>query len=196
MRLFFEKAQDDTRHGLRDMRRQRRGRLFEDGSGNVKLRVSAKRTRARGHLVQHHAERPEVRPLVGGFAAEDLGRHVGDGARSPRGGFHRDAGARGRGRDSAGQRHRQAEIQNLRPSILREDHVRRFEVAMQHAALVRVRERFSELHAELDDGRRRQAMLRHGDLQRLSFDVFHRDPRGAVRFADVVDLADVRMVQR
>jgi hypothetical protein len=67
---------------------------------------------------------------------------------------------------------------------------------MQYAALVRVRERFGKLHAELDDGRGGKAMVRYCSVQRLSLDIFHRDPGVVVRLANVVDLADVRMVQR
>ena len=67
---------------------------------------------------------------------------------------------------------------------------------MDHAALVRVRERPCHLRAVRRHGARRQAVPWNCLGKRPSLDELHRDEGLAVEVTDFVDGADVRMVQR
>ncbi len=67
---------------------------------------------------------------------------------------------------------------------------------MQDAAVVRVAQRFRQLHAvpyDLFDGKRASRQPR---AERLPLDELHRDVGLAAGLADFVDRADVRMVER
>ena len=90
--VFFQRARDDRFELRRNVgiQARRRGSFaiqdrFEDQPG----RISAKRQSARGHFIQHHAERKKIGARVERLAAHLLGRHVrnrADGA--PRAGHH------------------------------------------------------------------------------------------------------------
>ena len=67
---------------------------------------------------------------------------------------------------------------------------------MDHAALVRVGERVGELQAVANDLLGGQGTGGEPRVERLSLDELHRDVGLAVRLADFVDRADVRMVER
>ena len=75
------------------------------------------------------------------------------------------------------------------------DHyVRRLEIAVEHATLVRRREPGAELPGHVDGGIVRQAAdAPQQRRQVLPVDELHREERVAVGLADVVDAADVRM---
>ena len=66
---------------------------------------------------------------------------------------------------------------------------------MDNAAIVRVSQRIGQLHAVADDLLDGQRPLGDPLAERLPVNDFHRDVRAAVRLADVVNRADVRMVQ-
>jgi hypothetical protein len=67
---------------------------------------------------------------------------------------------------------------------------------MDDAAIVGVLERVGELHAETQHARERRRVRAEVGGQQPAVDQFHRDVDLAVRFAHVVDRADVRMIQR
>ena len=52
----------------------------DDGGERIRDILARKRTRARQHLGEHAAERPDVRALVDGLSLRLLGCHVGRGA--------------------------------------------------------------------------------------------------------------------
>ena len=56
------------------------GILGDDGGDDVGDVVAVERARACQHLVEHAAERPDVRALVDGAPARLFGRHVRRGA--------------------------------------------------------------------------------------------------------------------
>jgi len=87
-------------------------------------------------------------------------------------------------------------IQNFGAPFRRNHHVGRFQVAVNHPAVVRVRQRVGNLRAVAQDRVRRQAALRHHRRQRLSLHVLQRDVRTPFRLAHFEYRADVRMVQR
>ncbi len=94
-------------------------------------RVTVERTASRGGLVQHDPEREQIRAVIELFSARLLGAHVADGAHEGPGFrlVHRAA----RSRASTGQ----AEVQQL-DAVSRQHDVGGLEVAMHHAAPVRV----------------------------------------------------------
>jgi hypothetical protein len=67
---------------------------------------------------------------------------------------------------------------------------------VDHSPPVGFLERLGELGGEVDNLTDGQQIAGGGDLQRLALDVLHDDERAAVVVADLVDLADVRMVER
>ena len=81
----------------------------------------------------------------------------------------------------------QAEVEQLRRSLRRDHHIGGFQIAMQDAARVRFFERRGDLNRQTDRVVRGQRAL-----ERLALDVLEHQ---VVR-PDVVDLADVRMIER
>ena len=104
------------------------------------------------HLVQHAAERPDVRALVDRLAARLLRTHVGGGAQNARPCLrHRRTGDRRRLRCIARraarrfERFREAEVEHLHRAVRPHLDVGRLQIAMDDALLVRRFERFGDL---------------------------------------------------
>ena len=141
------------------------------------------------HLEQDGAGGEEIAAGVDGLALDGLGRHVARRAHDHAG--PRDVG--GRAGAPLQLRTRQAEVEQLH-AVRREEHVRRLEVAMNDAARVQRRQRGQDLEADRDglgDVQRSAPQLLG---QRLALEQLHGDEQAAGVFADLVDLADVRMV--
>ena len=129
------------------MRRQRRGRFVEDGRAQLERCLSVKRPCARGHLVQHDAEGPDVARDPGACAAQLFGRHVRQRA-DGHPGLGQRLHPRERRRDVGFDRPlRQPEVQHLHATVWRDHHVVALEVAVDHAAVVSVRQGIGELSA-------------------------------------------------
>ena len=91
----------------------------------------------------------------------------------------------------------QAEVENLDPARGHEQHVGGFQIPVQHATFVRVAQRLRNLQAVVDEAIDGQAdPVRHSAIKRQAIDEFHGDERLAVVFTDLVNGADVRMIQR
>jgi hypothetical protein len=147
-------------------------------------------------LVEHDAERPDVRAVVRDADLEQFRRQIGQRSCGRVGG-----GFEGRGRPrlvgSDGQRSRgDAEVEDLCVPVRRDHDVRRFQIAMDDAAFVGVFERVGELDAETQHAQQRRRVRAEVGGQQPALNQFHRDVDVTVRFADVVDRADVRMIQR
>ena len=130
------------------------------------------------HLVEHEAERVQVALHRHRAARELLGRHVG-----------RRAGPRVR---AVVGRPGDAEVGEAHVPLAVDHHVRRLEVAVQHAPLVRGGEAGAQLPRHLDRLVLRQppdAAQQRREV--LAVDVLHREVRPAVDLADVVHAADV-----
>ena len=164
-------------------------------------RPSFERAPAREHLVQHQAERKDVGSGVERIAEGLLGRHIQHRAH---GGARvgQDAGVLafrpGYGARRLGRHRRQTEVEQLRVAARRDEDVRRLHVAMDDAGAVRGAERVGDLHAHADNRLHRQRPGRQHFEQRQAAQQFHHDIRpvlGLRRLADVVDRADVRMIQ-
>jgi hypothetical protein len=154
--------------------------------------------RARTYFVEHHPERPEVGPRVRGVAAKLLGRHIGD--RPDYGPTLREGDSalllrRGQAELRSAHLLCETKVEHLDVPFGGHDHVRALQVPMDHAACVRVDERFGDLSAVTEDVVQRQALSVHEFAEGPAFDELHRDVGLPVRLADVVDGADRGVVQ-
>ena len=205
--VLFEGRVDDALELRRKLRveldrgdrRAVENRVEDDGR-----RARPRRLAARRHLVEHGAEGEEVGAGVERLAARLLGRHVRHGADGR-------AGARqvlsaiavgsavlpGTRRSDARRVLGEAEVEDLGLAALRDEDVRRLDVAVHDAARVRGLEGIGDLR------RRDRAASRacSGPAaepvpQRLALEQLHGDERLALVLADVVDRADVGVLER
>ena len=93
------------------------------------------------------------------------------------------------------ERLRQTEVHQLRPGLGQHD-VARFQIAVRHPAAVRLFESFTNLDSVLQNLRHRQRPLAQTVRQSLALQVFHHQVVDAILAADIVQSADVGMVQR
>jgi hypothetical protein len=191
-RLLLEAAEDDRLELLVDVRPQGARRLrqlvhdpVEDG-----LRVPVEGRRARHALVQHHAERVDVRAAVHLARHHLLGAQVGE--RSHEGAALREPALGGGARE--------AEVHHPHPQpggLLRDHDVVRLDVAVDDALGVAVLERLGDLDGDLHDlaeGRAPAPELvqvgaldqGHHEEQRplVASQVVERDDRGVVHLRD------------
>ena len=88
-----------------------------------------------------------------------------------------------------------AEVQKLHAAA-GEHHVGRFEVPVRDAGTMRRVERARDFGRRTHQLRERQRSALEPPLQRFALDVFHDEEVAAVLAADVVDRADMRVVER
>jgi hypothetical protein len=89
-----------------------------------------------------------------------------------------------------------SEIKNLGVSPLRDEYIRRFDVTMDDAFFVRCIERVSHFHSQLQQQIHRQRLPANAVLKRLPFEMFHHDEESAILLPDLMNGADVRVIQR
>ena len=154
-------------------------------------RFAGKRQPPGQHLEEHHAEAVEIAAPVELAAAQLLGAHV----------FGRAEEHAGAGQGHAAHLG-DAEVEHLDELVVaparHQHHVRGLEIAMHHAAGVRLGERFADLRGDVDRARRRQtARLLDGVPEVAPVEMLHREIEHAVgQGAVVVDGDDVRMIER
>ena len=169
------------------------------GAGERKL--------ARGHLVEHDAQRKKVGTVVEFFAARLLQGHICDGAHGTAGAGQLQRGldgtrAAGSGADRLGvfAHHGgelgEPEIENFCRAAVDQKNVGGLDVAVDDAFGVRRIKAAGNLNADLQQFRQLDAALGDAVLESLALQQFHGDERTAFEFADVVNGADVRMVER
>ena len=189
-RLLGETARHDRLEDgghLRVPLPERLGAFVEDRVDHP-LPLAAKGAPAGEHLVEHHAQRPEVGGGADAQPLELLGRHVGGGA-------HRDPLlGEGAGVDPAGE----AEVEELHPAVREHHDVLRLEVPVDDAGGMGG----GESRGELAGDRRRlgacEAPVRPPGEElgeRRAVVVGHGEKTLALVLADLVDGPDVRMVQ-
>jgi hypothetical protein len=194
-RIFLETTLDDRPERSRHGRGKRRGRVVQDGRAQLERGRAGERAGAACHLMEQHAERPDVAAHGWRLATEQFRRHVrrGAGQQSVPGDrvTRRGQLARSRGIEEP----REAEVEELGATIGRDHDVRTLEVAVHDALPVGMRERTRDLGRVTDDVVDRKPCPRNQRGERLPLDILHRDVEPAVEAADLVDGADVRMVQ-
>ena len=90
---------------------------------------------------------------------------------------------------------RQPEVEDLGHSLIRDEDVRRLDVPMHDAGFVRDLEGVGQLGRYVDDLLGVGASGRHPVLQRRAFEQLHHQERLALVLAEVVDGADVGVVE-
>ena len=187
--------------------------IYRTGSGNDRLRIAskdrprgiaAKRKRAGGHLVKNDAEREQVGARVQFLAAHLFGRHVGDRAEGrSRAGEMLLIGGERLGFAAAiwldenrASNFGQSEVENLGVAASGHEDVGGLDVAMHDALGVRRIERVGDLNAKVEEGVGFQGPARHAVLEGLAVEQFHDDEALALMLANLVNGADVGMVER
>jgi hypothetical protein len=188
--FLLERLVADRRQRLRHERRDLADRprvLRLDLAQDLLRRRRFERDRARQHFVERDAERVDVRAAVDvvAIAADLLRTHV-DGRADERAGFGQRRGL---------LRAREPEVRDHRFVLVREDQVRRLDVAVDDPVLVRVEQR---PRRSRDDARtilRRELAVLERAIERFALDELHRVPVHVVGLADFVDLDDVLVRQ-
>ena len=139
------------------------------------------------HFEEHDTERPDVRAFVGALPDDLFGCHVRD--RADRRSGAGDGGLTGQLGET--------EVDELHVAASRHHDIGGLDVAVNDAGIVRCRETARDLR---DDGRRFVEAQRTACdplSKRLAVVVCHRQKHSALgRFVDLVDRADVRVIQR
>ncbi len=175
VRLALKAPLNDGANAAWHCCRQRRQRLMENRRGRLQHRDAAEGPPARCHLVEHHAQRPDVAALVGHLAAQHFRRHVGERA-GRRGVGHRfSRGFAGGGWRRPGQ----AEVQDLQPAARRHQYVGTLDVAVDDTPFVGMSQCIGDLRAVRGDGLRWQAARRDHRGERAPVDDLHDDEGAA-----------------
>ena len=185
LRLLLQQPHHHRRQRHRNGLRQRRRRLVQDRVEPGRVVGALEGAAPRQRLVEHHAERPQIRARVGA-ALRLLGRGVEQ---------------RARGHARPGQVHTldlsDAEVEDLgvQPVALTQEDVGRLEVAVDDAARVSRTQAAGDLAPERGDVLWRQRPPVEAVAERLAPVARHRhEGPPVVGLADLVDGADVRMV--
>ena len=186
--IFLETALEQSPDAHRRLRRQGGpiGLVFEDRRDRVGDSLAAKHPPGRQHLVQHGAESPDVGSLVDRLSSCLLGAHVA-----------------GRARNHsfscflvAPKHLRQTEVEHLHGVARRDLDVRRFQIAVDDALLVRRLERLRDLARDHECLQNRQRTQGQTLGERGAFHEFEDEAADAVGLLQPVDRANLRMVQR
>ena len=206
--VLLQRFCDEVFQCDRNFRVQPDGRsagAMKNGSENGPGRSAPKRRRPRRHFIQHDAERIQIGARVQHFSPHLLRRHVGGRsqcaartgemqrvARVRDGLAHAPVVCRSTGSGHLGQ----AKIKNFCAPAPRDKNVRRLDVAMHDPGAMRHVERVRNLSRQRDQVAHLHRPSRQVTLQSQARQKFHDDECLAVLLADVVDGADVGMVQR
>src|SRR5208282_4610246 len=160
--------------------------------------VAGERQRAGRHLIEDGAEREQISARIECFSACLFRRHVSNGANGRTrtrkvsrrvlggpDGFHVKSA------DELGQ----TEVQNLHRASLRNEYVRRFDIAVDDSFCVRGIKGVGELNADVKQAVQRQRTAGKLGVQTLAFQQLHRNERLAAVVLYSVDGADVGMIK-
>ena len=132
--------------------------------------AAGERLRIRQQFEEQHAERIDVARGCDGAAEELFGAGVV--------GSH-ETGDGCVGGNRIGRQLRDAEVEQLRNAVVGDEHVRRFDVAMNDEIAMRVLHGVAELEEEAQSRVERQRALAAIDVDRRALDVLHREERQA-----------------
>ena len=172
------------------------GLAVQDGRLCVRVRITAERPRAGEHLVEHDADRKEVRTRVQRLTTHLLGRHVGHGAENRSGirGVVERAVVRWR---SARRRidFRKTEVEDLEVPVRSEHHVLGFYIPVDDPFSVRCGKPACDSAAPFDGLARADWSSIHPLAQCRPVQQFFDEVQDFPGHANVVDREDVRVIQ-
>ena len=206
-------------------RRNRWWLAFEDRCNQTRLALALECLLACRHLIDDCAKGEDIRACVGLFAFELFGRHVleraEDRALSGQIRRHRRHSRKvrlkadttddltlvvpvvsGFSRTDDGGRFREAEVEQLRdwrtrtPAATGEKNIAGLEIAMRDSLTVRLIERVGDLNRVLECLIERKCTFLQSRRERLPLQVLHDEVVDAILLADIVECADVWMIQR
>ena len=148
------------------------------------MALALKRQAPGDHLVDHHAQRPDVRAAAGRQALGLLGRHVG--GRSQHG--------RGLCEPRLFSQLGQAEVHDLDLAFLGQHEVGGFDVTMDDLFLVRRFEALGGLDGNVQGFVKLERALGDLVLDALALDIGHGDKGLACDLIDLMDGANVLMI--
>ena len=202
--VFLHRLADDGFEICRHCRIHRsgcRGFLIDDRMQRGHHIRSREGLLASGHFIQHHAERKNIAADIQILGARLLRRHID---RRPRNHPHLGEGFLqrrvGRRAHAAFFRElRQSEVENFYLPVRHKKNVCRLDVAMHNPLGMRRRQRVGDLHGNLEQfihfHRLPDGMVTDPLFQALALKLLHHDERMAVVVVNVVNRADVRMVE-
>src|SRR5664279_4096144 len=88
-----------------------------------------------------------------------------------------------------------AEVEDLCGAAIHKENIGRFDVSMNDAFVVGCFQSIGNLDSEIEKLRNRDRLSRNTALQSLAFEKFHSDKGAAFEFADVIDGADIGVIQ-
>jgi hypothetical protein len=154
---------------------------------------------AGAHLIEHGAEREQIGAAVEIFSADLLRAHVSHGADGGAGAGEICLDGDGRRGCSAaelrGGELGEAEIENFGLTFRRDEDICRLDVAMDDAFGVGGVESTGDLHAEIEDGFDVEGLFRDQMLEGVALEKFHGDECAIFTLVDVVDGANVGVVE-
>src|SRR5579863_2393136 len=170
---------------------------IEDGGGSVALERKA----ASGHFVQNDAEGEKIGARVEIFSECLFGRHVGDSAEGGAGagemcgvGSERSLVAISGGRFCGGN-FGETEIENFGVAAPGDENVGGLDIAVDDAFRVCGIESFSDLQGDVEEALEFDRLASDDVLESGAIEKFHGDEGAAIFFADVVNGADVGVVE-
>src|SRR5215472_7114439 len=162
--------------------------------------LPAKRRPPRAHLIHHQPERKQIAPRIQLFPTRLLRRHVRHRSQRHTWACQQSFGRRRRHRRHTHSRHsrpllRQSKIEHLCVAAFRQENIGRLDIPVHDPLRMRRVQRIRDFNAPLHQLVQRHRPLRDALPQRLPFQAFHRDERASALLANVVDRANVRMIQ-
>jgi len=171
----------------------------ENGGGSVALKGKT----ARCHFVEYDGKGKKIAAGIERLAERLFGGHVGDGSDRTAGageklgsqGFACRAG--GAGADgSIGFEFSEAEVQNFGVAARGDENIGGLDIAMQDALGVGGVERVSDVDADVQQAVEFQRRTVDQVFERGAFHELHNQECAAIFFADIVDSADIGVIQR
>ena len=176
--------------------------IFDNGGERFRDRLPAELFLPSEHFEEDDAERPNIGTSIDGLAFRLLGRHVGSRTEDDSGHRRSPRHRRGLGKISGrifpipGVRFRETEVQDFDLSLPRHFDVRRFQIAVHDAFLVRLFERIGNLARDVTRlvKRQRSPFQTLGEI--LSLNELEHEEGMTVGFLEPMDRRDVGVIQR
>ncbi len=192
-RVLGETAADDHLEAGRHAPAQGVRVLVHDRAGKLRHRGAIEGQPSRGHLVEEHAQRPDVAPAIRAPAHQDFRWKVVGGSQDhPGGGEARVSPVLlARVAEALGQ----PEVEHHRPPFGRDHDVGALQIPMDHAPLVREGQRPRDLRPVPAHQRERKPPARDHLTKGFPFHELHREKQVPAVFAHVVHMGDVGMAE-